>query len=161
MITSSINEFLNPAYNGPSALDEGSTADGRRAVTNGDYAKAKILDFDLITETRVTPDMTDSIVQETSAKDDKGGEVLEDSSTGTTEDEDAKYADKIDRELEMEVRETTGTSVSDMDVDMAVANMDGIETEGGSKDQDEQNKSSDIQVDGETDGGMDVDVDQS
>lgn len=159
MITSSINEFSNPAYNGPSALDGDSAAEGKRTIMNGDYAKAKALDFDLITETRATPDVPDTNEQN---EDYKGDATQEDSSTGTTKDEDAKDADKVDRGLQMGIGDASGAGVSDMDVDVAVAaSMDGIETEDASKGQDGQTKSNDIQVDSETDGGMDVDVDQS
>ncbi|KAG0048389.1 hypothetical protein BGZ83_006646 [Gryganskiella cystojenkinii] len=51
MITSSINEFSNPAYNGPSALDEANndaTKEANRKV-NGGYSRAQDLDFSPIT----------------------------------------------------------------------------------------------------------------
>ncbi|KAH7045383.1 hypothetical protein BKA57DRAFT_494249 [Linnemannia elongata] len=55
MITSSINEFSNPAYNGPSALDEKDIEThqhgGDRNV-NGDYSQSKNLDFSLISTKR-------------------------------------------------------------------------------------------------------------
>ncbi|OAQ29562.1 hypothetical protein K457DRAFT_19067 [Linnemannia elongata AG-77] len=55
MITSSINEFSNPAYNGPSALDEKDNEThqhgGDRNV-NGDYSQSKNLDFSLISTKR-------------------------------------------------------------------------------------------------------------
>ncbi|KAK3824328.1 MAG: hypothetical protein JOS17DRAFT_260916 [Linnemannia elongata] len=62
MITSSINEFSNPAYNGPSALDEKDDETlqhgGDRAV-NGDYSQSKNLDFSLISTKRPSSDGSD------------------------------------------------------------------------------------------------------
>ncbi|KAG0274157.1 protein phosphatase 4, regulatory subunit 2 [Linnemannia gamsii] len=53
MITSSINEFSNPAYNGPSALDEKDDdphQDRDDRTINGDYTQSRNLDFSLITK---------------------------------------------------------------------------------------------------------------
>ncbi|KAF9924693.1 Serine/threonine-protein phosphatase 4 regulatory subunit 2 [Linnemannia zychae] len=47
MITSSINEFSNPAYNGISALDE-KDDESHGATVNGDYSQSKNLNFSLI-----------------------------------------------------------------------------------------------------------------
>ncbi|KAF9149680.1 protein phosphatase 4, regulatory subunit 2 [Linnemannia schmuckeri] len=62
MITSSINEFSNPAYNGPSALDEKDDEAlqhvGDRTV-NGDYSQSKNLDFSLISTKRPSSDGSD------------------------------------------------------------------------------------------------------
>ncbi|KAI8346230.1 PPP4R2-domain-containing protein [Mortierella sp. GBAus27b] len=157
MITSSINEFSNPAYNGPSALDEDSTTGNKRdgATVNGDYARAKILDFDLITETSTTADLADTNTHEapTEVVNDQGDVPRENSVADATEHQSAKDTGKIDRTMEI------GEPASaDMDVDVAVgAAMDGVETEEGSKSRDEQSKSNNIQVESETDAGMDVD----
>ncbi|KAF9364185.1 protein phosphatase 4, regulatory subunit 2 [Mortierella sp. NVP85] len=125
MITSSINEFSNPAYNGPSALDEDTESKKAAVTVNGDYSKAKALDFDLITDTSATSELTDAKEQGAHIEDKDGQDgKLQESAKGA--------------------EETTGTSASDMDVDTVVgAAMDGVET--------------DVKVDSETDGGMDVD----
>ncbi|KAF8942267.1 hypothetical protein BGZ47_006667 [Haplosporangium gracile] len=62
MITSSINEFSNPAYNGPSALDEKDDETLQRVgdrTVNGDYSQSKNLDFSLISTKRPSSDGSD------------------------------------------------------------------------------------------------------
>jgi hypothetical protein len=125
MITSSISEFSNPAYNGPSALDEDTESKNAAVTVNGDYSKAKALDFDLITDTSTPPELTDAKEQGAHIEDKVG------------EDDKLQESAKV-------AEETTGASASDMEVDTVVgAAMDGVET--------------DVKVDSETDGGMDVD----
>ncbi|KAF9904542.1 hypothetical protein EC991_002602 [Linnemannia zychae] len=61
MITSSINEFSNPAYSGPSALDEKEEEaqhHGSDRTVNGNYSQSKNLDFGLIS-TRMPSDGSD------------------------------------------------------------------------------------------------------
>ncbi|KAF9139496.1 hypothetical protein BGX30_007875 [Mortierella sp. GBA39] len=62
MITSSISEFSNPAYNGPSALDEKDDEAHQRGgegTVNGDYSQSKNLDFSLISTKRPSSDGSD------------------------------------------------------------------------------------------------------
>ncbi|KAF9983275.1 hypothetical protein BGZ65_001967 [Modicella reniformis] len=156
MITSSINEFSNPAYNGSSALDEdtSATAGEKAAVTvNGDYSRARTLDFDLITETVATPNLTDAVEQNVSAQgDDQVEPFQEDSTTTKTADQDQDQESTLIRESENTV--TGGGTTSDMDVEVTIiVSMEGIETD----DTVGQDESSDIQLDNETDRGMEVD----
>ncbi|KAF9362073.1 protein phosphatase 4, regulatory subunit 2 [Mortierella sp. AD094] len=160
MITSSINEFSNPAYNGPSALDEDRTSVGAEPMTaNGDYSRATNLDFALISEE--VPSLTSEVAneQEVYAATNEHGDSMD--STSTSEDiaNDEQSADKNDGESGMDV-ERTGTA-ADMDVDLngGLNTMDGVEAEASASTSQEegQDDSSDIQVDTEVDGGMELD----
>ncbi|KAF9104479.1 hypothetical protein BGX29_001793, partial [Mortierella sp. GBA35] len=154
MITSSVNEFSNPAYNGPSALDEKEEdrhhhdVEGKRsAVVNGDYYRAKDLDFGLIsTPMPISSDESSSdeedfetvaaavesealLGTEVAEEEDEEALALEESEKTTTTAADAATATVIGATEDMDVEKAISTS--DMDVDTAVAvasTMDGIET---------------------------------
>ncbi|KAF9116502.1 protein phosphatase 4, regulatory subunit 2 [Mortierella sp. AM989] len=162
MITSSINEFSNPAYNGPSALDEASSNDDgekhkESTTANGDYSRATNLDFSLISE-KMPSSISDALQEGQKVHDENIDE-----STVANVPEDVQIADKNDGDSGMDVEKTTtGSSAgvaSDMDVDSsnAVNNMDGVEDEANTSQDNGQNESNDIQVDSEVDGGMELD----
>ncbi|KAF9157465.1 hypothetical protein BGX21_004148 [Mortierella sp. AD011] len=160
MITSSINEFSNPAYNGPSALDEDRTSAGAEPTTaNGDYSRATNLNFALISEE--VPSSTSEVAneQEVYATTNKNVDSMD--STGTSEDiaSDEETADKNDGESGMDVERTETAADMDVDLNSGLNNMDGVEsdTSANTSLDEGQDESSDIQVDTEVDGGMELD----
>ncbi|KAG0351349.1 protein phosphatase 4, regulatory subunit 2 [Gamsiella multidivaricata] len=153
MITSSINEFSNPAYNGPSALDEADSAtEGERTATatataNGDYARAKDLDFDLITRAVDTNEEESSL-----------NAIATDAIESIPTEQQQISSESInmqDEDSVMEVEKTVSASGIDMEVDAAAggSTMDGIETETET----EQRESQGAQVDKEDNRGMELD----
>ncbi|CAO3569421.1 unnamed protein product [Mortierella alpina] len=158
MITSSIYEFSNPAYNGPSALDE-DTADEDKPFAdgiNGDYAKSSDLDFSLIATSAVPPlsetsDLDDLI----SAEAENVGGIV----TGTDEvnhtvsdvAEEHSVGDATHKEssADMEV-DSEGTSTN-------ATTMDGVETAAEAEADGQEIESSDIQVDTDADSSMELD----
>jgi len=148
MITSSINEFSNPAYSGRSALDEDSseTAAVEKAssvVVNGDsdYSRARDLDFSLITSMpnvdaaegeprdQVSDEDEDVTLtflaeQEAIARESKGKDEGE-------EEEDTEEEEKREMQTKHQEETNQGGIGSDMDVDAAGAGstMEGVETE--------------------------------
>lgn len=93
MITSSINEFSNPAYNGPSALDEKDDdphQSGNDRTVNGDYTQSRNLDFSLITK-RPSSDGSDD--EDEDEEFEAGVQAARDSSINNKEAYDAVLAD--------------------------------------------------------------------
>ncbi|KAG0306469.1 hypothetical protein BGZ98_002349, partial [Dissophora globulifera] len=137
MITSSINEFSNPAYNGPSALDEDRSAENDRSstgVNGGDYSGTRSgLDFGLITV----------------ASSDKNHQQQQQQLENLADTKDDENEGKG-----MDVEKATGGG-SDMDVDTAAvestSTMDGLESEGA------EDEAGDILVGTEGEGGMELD----
>ncbi|KAF9197347.1 protein phosphatase 4, regulatory subunit 2 [Haplosporangium sp. Z 27] len=135
MITSSINEFSNPAYNGPSALDE--IAGDEKVTTNGDYSRATNLDFSLISE-----EIPTSAVKEEGGGVAANNQEVDETTTHTVADGNfenvvasQENADKNDEDVGMEVeRSSSGQVGADMDVDSSnglntTETMDGVEAE--------------------------------
>ncbi|KAF9897329.1 protein phosphatase 4, regulatory subunit 2 [Lobosporangium transversale] len=152
MITSSINEFSNPAYNGPSALDEDTEKAAGATIANGDYSKATDLNFALISETPLpTPESEDV----------KDSDVLPvDAVEGVAQNHQANQAingsdEAVKEDDGMDVEKTMADVSSDMEVDAAAAStMDGIEKEVDKHDMEERK---DIQPGSDVVGSMELD----
>ncbi|KAF9994809.1 hypothetical protein BGZ80_003937 [Entomortierella chlamydospora] len=160
MITSSINEFSNPAYNGPSALDEDRTSAGAEPTTvNGDYSRATNLDFALISEE--VPSSTSELAneQEVYATTNEHKDSMDSTSTSENIAGDEQSVDKNDGESGMDVERTETAADMDVDLNSGLNNMDGVEsdTAANTSQEEGEDESSDIQVDTEVDGGMELD----
>ncbi|KAF9196183.1 hypothetical protein BGZ50_001584 [Haplosporangium sp. Z 11] len=125
MITSSVNEFSNPAYNGPSALD-GDNDNKDEEITktvNGDYS-SKELDFSLITQAiPMTP-----AVEEPNETTNEDIDTTQSEATSGSEDEEAGHQMEVDAassaemegvesminpETEKDVPDNTPSSITD------------------------------------------------
>ncbi|KAI8595409.1 PPP4R2-domain-containing protein [Dissophora ornata] len=166
MITSSINEFSNPAYNGPSALDEnkGVGSETPRTV-NGDYSGTTPLDFNLITVAVPSSEFMDTQEQNESMGVHNESALVE---AGTLETEAATTLKALDgsqgdndedKDNGMDVEKVAAVAGgSDMELDPAAGSaMDGVESEDETESQEGEDSLSDIQVDAETDEGMELD----
>ncbi|GJJ73100.1 serine/threonine-protein phosphatase 4 regulatory subunit 2 [Entomortierella parvispora] len=156
MITSSINEFSNPAYHGTSALDEDSTdsaaVEKESSVANGDgdYSRVRDLDFSLITSMPNTDanggvpkaQVSDEDEDVTTAFLAEQEPVTRESQTEEREEEDSEEAEKRDMQMKHQDEKNQGGIGSDMDVDAAGggSTMEGVETDGGEELQPESSK---------------------
>ncbi|KAF9372515.1 hypothetical protein CPC16_002387 [Podila verticillata] len=121
MITSSISEFSNPAYSGPSALDGDLASEGKKSSTsNGDFSRHN-LDLSLITTTAHEEEEEE---EEEEEDDDEEEEVehQEESFTSSTEGSkevptDNTHAQEEEATEEMDV-EKPNDEMTDMDVDV-------------------------------------------
>ena len=165
MITSSINEFSNPAYNGPSALDEDKGVEDQKTGTvNGDYSETTHLDFNLITAAVPSSESVDMQDQNESLEAHNESELVE---AGTLETEPATALKGLDgsqgdsdenEDNGMDVEKTAVAGGSDMDLDPAAGSaMDGVESEDETESQEGNSSFSDIQVDAEIEGEMELD----
>ncbi|KAF9576945.1 protein phosphatase 4, regulatory subunit 2 [Mortierella alpina] len=158
MITSSIYEFSNPAYNGPSALDEDTAGEDKSFADgiNGDYARSADLDFSLIATSAVPP---------LSEASDLGG--LDGAQTDNVEGIVVR-ADEVDRAISDAADENRVGSAAekeasaDMEVDSEntstnATTMDGVETAAEVEEISQEAESSDIQVDADADNSMELD----
>ncbi|KAG0209436.1 protein phosphatase 4, regulatory subunit 2 [Mortierella sp. GBA30] len=168
MITSSISEFSNPAYNGPSALDEDNESEDQKSskAVNGDYSRSTDLDFSLIT-TSAVHSTTEPSDQDEARDNEKSGEkedaIHDDESrvdqvqsvSGTL---DGGAAD-VDPEKIGDQYQTTLPLSADMEVDSDgpdnAYTMEGVETAVEAKDNQEI-ESSDAQVDSDADSSMEM-----
>ncbi|KAF9954556.1 protein phosphatase 4, regulatory subunit 2 [Mortierella alpina] len=156
MITSSIYEFSNPAYNGPSALDEDSADEDKPFAEgiNGDYARSSDLDFSLIATSAVPPmSETSDLDGHNSAQSDNvvtgADEVHQKVSDASADKNSVGDAAEKESSADMEV-DSEGTSMNG-------TTMDGVETAAGAEADGQETESSDIQVDADADSSMELD----
>ncbi|KAF9955119.1 protein phosphatase 4, regulatory subunit 2 [Mortierella alpina] len=158
MITSSIYEFSNPAYNGPSALDE-DTADEDKTFAegiNGDYAGSADLDFSLIATSAVPP------LSETGDQDGQNG-VPADNVEGVVGGADEVHptvsdgADASSLSAGAEKEPSADMDVDSENTSTNATTMDGVETAAETEKASQENESSDIQVDADADNSMELD----
>ncbi|KAF9438774.1 hypothetical protein BGZ76_004850 [Entomortierella beljakovae] len=166
MITSSVSEFSNPAYNGVSALDEdnNNAQSSAKTTANGDYSRSTNLNFMSIAEEATSEGSNDQEVQ-TGAVQNGSTEQTEEFATTSQNNTGvsltaAQSEDGADEASGMEVESTT----TDMDLDLSsgLNSMDGVEDgkdiqSSNNNENDVKNGSSNIQVDSEVDGGMELD----
>ncbi|KAF9988596.1 protein phosphatase 4, regulatory subunit 2 [Mortierella antarctica] len=158
MITSSIYEFSNPAYNGPSALDEDPAEDHKTFADgiNGDYARSSDLDFSLIATSAVPPlSETSNLDGLSSAPTDHAEESVGGADEVNPTVSDAADENSVGNEAEKALS-------ADMEVDsentaMNATTMDGVETAAEVGEDSQETESSDIQVDADADNSMELD----
>ncbi|KAI1305562.1 protein phosphatase 4, regulatory subunit 2 [Mortierella claussenii] len=129
MITSSINEFSNPAYNGPSALDEDNDNISTEPTTaNGDYSSTTNLDFSLITETPALSPQSEE--DNKSEKKESTSEEAADKSLWEQTGDAEGLGSTAQEDTMMEVESAATEPSSNMEVDgTSASTMDGVETE--------------------------------
>lgn len=156
MITSSIYEFSNPAYNGPSALDEDITEEDKTDGINGDYARSADLDFSLIATSAVPPlSETSDLDGLSSAQTDNVEGTVVGADEANQSVSDAADENAVGNAAEKE-------SSGDMEVDSEntstnATTMDGVETAPEADGESQEIESSDIQVDADADNSMELD----
>ncbi|KAG0249452.1 hypothetical protein BG011_009282 [Mortierella polycephala] len=116
MITSSVNEFSNPAYSGPSALD-GDNDNKDEEITNtvnGDYSSSKELDFSLITHAILMTAATEESNETTN----EDVDTVQSEVTSGSGDEEAEHQMEVDSAsgAEMEGVETMPNQETEKDV---------------------------------------------
>ncbi|KAG0340478.1 hypothetical protein BG000_011861 [Podila horticola] len=109
MITSSISEFSNPAYSGPSALDgDLDSSEKKTSSSNGDFSRHN-LDLSLIATTAVEQE------DEEEEEEEQQEESFTSPTKGSTETEEAQMETQAQEAEEMDVEKLNDES--DMDVD--------------------------------------------
>ncbi|KAG0014975.1 protein phosphatase 4, regulatory subunit 2, partial [Podila clonocystis] len=124
MITSSINEFSNPVYSGPSALDGDLDSSEKKTSSNGDFSRHNL---DLSLMTTATVEQEDDEEEEEEHQDErftstKGSTESEESlPTDTQAQAEEMDVEKPDDETDMDVDEGTASEAlrENMDVDSA------------------------------------------
>ncbi|KAG9323418.1 hypothetical protein KVV02_002578 [Mortierella alpina] len=158
MITSSIYEFSNPAYNGPSALDEDPAEEDKTfgGGINGDYARSADLDFSLIATSAVPPlSETSNLDGLSSAPTDHTEESV--GRTGEVNPTVSGAADKNSVGNEAEKALSADMEVDSENPATNATTMDGVETAPEVGEDSQETESSDIQVDADADNSMELD----
>ncbi|KAF9125103.1 hypothetical protein BGW39_007655 [Mortierella sp. 14UC] len=163
MITSSINEFSNPAYSGPSALDEKEKEAQHRGSgrkVNGDYSQSKDLDFGLIS-TKMPSDGSDEDEDEDEEFGPGVSSAHVDSNIGEKEAYDAVLADVDTFEARFGTgkEDQGGEGGDDEDEEEAEAYLSAVNEAG--KASGATMTTATVAAEGDVAEEMDVDVDQS